>query len=65
MFDPQDLSKKQIAEFEAENPDIKIRLLQNDSTRLNAMPASGSPVSRAAPSWSTKNRDVLGYAPMR
>ena len=43
MFGPQDLSKKQIADFEAKNPGIKIRFLQNDPTRLNAMLASGNP----------------------
>jgi multiple sugar transport system substrate-binding protein len=43
MFGVNDLPKATIADFEAKNPGIKISLLQNDPTRLNAMLASGNP----------------------
>jgi len=43
MAAPQDLSKEQIAEFEKENPGIKVNVIATDPTRLNTMLASGNP----------------------
>lgn len=43
MAGAQDLSDKQIAEFEAANPGIKVNLIVLDPTRLNTMLAAGSP----------------------
>lgn len=43
MASPQDLTKPQIAEFEKENPGIKVNLITTDATRLNAMLAAGNP----------------------
>jgi multiple sugar transport system substrate-binding protein len=43
MAGAQDLTDKQIAEFEAANPGIKVNLIVTDPTRLNTMLAAGSP----------------------
>ena len=43
MVGAQDLSKDQIAEFEKDNPGIKVNLILFDATRLNTMLASGNP----------------------
>lgn len=43
MVGAQDLTKEQIAEFEADNPGIKVNLILADPTRLNTMLASGNP----------------------
>lgn len=43
MAGAQDLSKEQIAEFEAQNPGIKVNVIATDATRLNTMLASGNP----------------------
>jgi len=43
MYLSGELSKQEIAEFERQNPSIKIRFLQFDQTRLNAMMAAGQP----------------------
>ncbi|MFF5967909.1 ABC transporter substrate-binding protein [Streptomyces collinus] len=63
MFGNQDLSKKQIAAFEAKNPDIKIRFLQNDPARLNAMLASGNPPDLViGPAVGSANNNARGLA---
>lgn len=43
MVGAQDLTKEQIAEFEKDNPGIKINHVLFDATRLNTMLASGNP----------------------
>jgi multiple sugar transport system substrate-binding protein len=43
MVGAQDLTEEQIAEFEADNPDIKVNLILHDPARLNTMLASGNP----------------------
>lgn len=43
MYKNNELTKEQIADFEAKNPDIKISFIEHDGTRLNAMLASNSP----------------------
>jgi multiple sugar transport system substrate-binding protein len=43
MYASNELTKDHIAEFEKLNPTIKIQFIENDTTRLNAMLASGSP----------------------
>ena len=43
MVGAQDLSEEQIAEFEADNPGIKINVVLYDATRLNTMLAAGDP----------------------
>src|SRR6266571_2892907 len=43
MYASNELSKAHIAEFEKLNPDIKIKFIENDATRLNAMLASNAP----------------------
>ena len=43
MVGAQDLTKEQIAEFEKNNPGIKINHIIADPTRLNTMLASGNP----------------------
>jgi len=43
MVGAQDLSDEQIAEFEADNPGIKINVVLYDATRLNTMLAAGDP----------------------
>jgi multiple sugar transport system substrate-binding protein len=63
MFGPQDLSKKQIADFEAKNPDIKIRFLLSDPARLNAMLASGNPPDIViGPAVGSANTNARGLA---
>ncbi|MGP3916291.1 ABC transporter substrate-binding protein [Nonomuraea sp. 10N515B] len=62
MFGAEDLSKEQIADFEAKNPGIKIQLLEYDLARLNAMLASGNPpditISAAVGSANTNARGL-------
>ncbi|MCW6005765.1 sugar ABC transporter substrate-binding protein [Micromonospora sp. CPCC 205371] len=43
MYASNELTKEHIADFETKNPGIKITLIENDDTRLNAMLASGNP----------------------
>lgn len=43
MYKNNELTKEQIADFEAKNPDIKISFIEHDETRLNAMLASNKP----------------------
>jgi multiple sugar transport system substrate-binding protein len=43
MYKNNELTKEQIADFEAKNPDIKISFIEHDGTRLNAMLASNEP----------------------
>lgn len=43
MMGTQDLPDEQIAEFESQNPDIKINLINWDAARLNTMLAAGTP----------------------
>lgn len=43
MVGAQDLTKEQIAEFEADNPGIKVNVILYDASRLNTMLASGNP----------------------
>ena len=43
MFGAQDLTEEQIAEFEADNPGVKINVIVYDQARLNTMLASGNP----------------------
>jgi len=43
MYASNELTKEHIAEFERLNPDIAIKLIENDDARLNAMLASGTP----------------------
>ena len=43
MYASNELTKQHIADFERQNPDIKIQFIENDEARLNAMLASGSP----------------------
>ncbi|WMD06941.1 sugar ABC transporter substrate-binding protein [Streptomyces sp. FXY-T5] len=43
MYMANELTKEQISDFEAKNPDIKIRFIAHDGTRLNAMLASNEP----------------------
>jgi len=43
MYKNNELTKEHIADFEAKNPGLKIEFLETDSSRLNAMMASGSP----------------------
>ena len=45
MYASNELTKEHIAEFERQNPDLKIQLVEpgNDDAKLNAMLASGSP----------------------
>jgi len=43
MYKNNELTKEQIADFEAKNAGIKIDFVEFDTTRLNAMLASGSP----------------------
>ncbi len=43
MYPSNELTKEQIADFEAKNSGIKISLVEFDQTRLNAMLASGKP----------------------
>ena len=43
MASPQDLPKEMIADFEAKNPGITVKLINNDATRLNTMLAAGTP----------------------
>ena len=43
MANANDLSEEQIAEFEADNPGIKVEVIATDPTRLNTMLASGNP----------------------
>jgi multiple sugar transport system substrate-binding protein len=43
MTGAQDLSKEQVAEFEKQNPGIKVNLILTDATRLNTMLAAGNP----------------------
>jgi multiple sugar transport system substrate-binding protein len=43
MVGAQDISDEQIAEFEADNPGIKIKVVLYDASRLNTMLASGNP----------------------
>ncbi|GAA4720559.1 ABC transporter substrate-binding protein [Phytohabitans rumicis] len=43
MYASNELTKEHIADFESKNPGIKITLIENDDTRLNAMLAAGNP----------------------
>ncbi|HVU70451.1 MAG TPA: extracellular solute-binding protein [Ktedonobacteraceae bacterium] len=43
MYASNEFTKDYIAEFEKNNPDIKISFVEYDDTRLNAMIASGNP----------------------
>ncbi|MEU4393834.1 sugar ABC transporter substrate-binding protein [Kribbella sp. NPDC023855] len=43
MYNNNELTKEHIAGFEKDNPGIRIEFIQTDSTRLNAMLASGNP----------------------
>ena len=43
MIGAQDLTKEQKAEFEAENPGIKVNIITYDATRLNTMLAASNP----------------------
>lgn len=43
MVGAQDISDEQIAEFEADNPGIKVNIVLYDASRLNTMLASGNP----------------------
>ncbi|MBC9822878.1 sugar ABC transporter substrate-binding protein [Terrabacter sp. MAHUQ-38] len=43
MAGAQDLTPEQIAEFQKQNPNITVKLIVNDATRLNTMLASGNP----------------------
>jgi multiple sugar transport system substrate-binding protein len=43
MYASNEFTKAYVAEFEKNNPDIKINFVEYDQTRLNAMLASGNP----------------------
>ena len=43
MYKTSELTKEQIADFEAKNPGIKVDFIEYDGTRLNAMLASNEP----------------------
>jgi multiple sugar transport system substrate-binding protein len=63
MFGIQDLTKEQIADFEAKNPGIKIQFLENDPARLNAMLASGNPPDIViGPAVGSANNNARGLA---
>ncbi|MGR6919816.1 ABC transporter substrate-binding protein [[Actinomadura] parvosata] len=63
MFGVQDLSKAQIADFEAKNPGIKIQFLELDTARLNSMLASGNPPDIViGPAVGSANTNARGLA---
>lgn len=63
MYASNEFTKAHIAEFEKLNPDIKIKFIENDDTRLNAMLASNSPPDFARGAGvGSSNRNAKGLA---
>lgn len=52
MYQANEFTPKMVAAFEKANPDIKIKMIESDDTRLNAMVTAGDPpdLVRASPS---------------
>ncbi|ABS04020.1 ABC transporter substrate-binding protein [Kineococcus radiotolerans] len=63
MAGAQDLSKEQIAEFEAQNAGVKINVINTDPTRLSTMLGSGNPPDIATgPAVGSANFNARGLA---
>lgn len=63
MAGANDLSDAMIAEFEGQNPDIKVNLILTDATRLNTMLAAGNPPDIATgPAVGSANINARGLA---
>lgn len=63
MYKNNELTKEHIADFEAENPGIKISFIEHDGTRLNAMLASNEPPDLVrAPAVGSAGTNAQGLA---
>lgn len=64
MTGAQDLNAALIAEFEAQNPDIKVNHILTDMTRLNTMLAAGAPPDLVTgPAVGSANTMLAGWRP--
>jgi len=63
MVGAQDFTKDMVADFEAQNPNIKVNLIVADPTRLNTMLASGNaPDITVGPAVGSANINARGLA---
>ena len=63
MTGAQDLNEALIADFEAQNPDIKVNHILTDTTRLNTMLAAGNPPDLVTgPAVGSANNNARGLA---
>ncbi|WP_433364515.1 ABC transporter substrate-binding protein [Actinoplanes sp. CA-142083] len=63
MYASNELTKDHIADFESQNPGLKIQFIEHDETRLNAMLSSGSPPDFArGPAVGSANNNARGLA---